>query len=114
MAEWNVYYNSFNDKAIKPYNILNDHFVKSLRDIAMECKTREEFEERLERECVYRYWSKYEWEVVISEFSSREDKAETKVDVYGQLRMNWPAFVRAAEEAVTASSRSKKLDYLRG
>ena len=48
-------------------------------------------EERLKRLCMYYFWSKCEYEVIVSSWPSREG-SERKIDIYSQLEANWPVF----------------------
>jgi hypothetical protein len=51
------------------------------------------FAESMKSELMYYFWSKYEWEVCITELFDGEKKAETKVDVYMQVMQNYDVFV---------------------
>lgn len=56
-------------------------------------KTKDEFAEALRRSLMYYFWSKCEWEVLISPWcGSKKDKA-IKVDVYWQVMNNWEIFL---------------------
>jgi hypothetical protein len=48
-------------------------------------------EERLKRLCMYYFWAKCEYEVIVSSWPPRE-KSEKKIDIYAQLEANWPIF----------------------
>lgn len=92
MAEYNVYYHSYNDNQIKTFNVLRENgviynFIKEHRKKDM---SKEEFNDALKRECMYWYWSKCEWEIVIKQWVGKE--VEEKIDVYHQLKMNWNVF----------------------
>ena len=91
---WNVFYHSYNRKEIRVFNIF-DHgrFREDLRKAAKKFKTKEEFAERLRRELMYYYWSKCEWEVIISPWIARHDDIEVKVDVCWQVMNNWEVFL---------------------
>ena len=69
------------------YGKLNTLFKKhAYRDIAFEA-----YEQILDRECMYYYWSKCEWEMIVSAWPPR-DGSDKKIDVYSQLKANWELF----------------------
>lgn len=51
-------------------------------------------EERLRSECMYYFWSKCEYEVVIQGWPNKD--TEKKIDVYEQLEANWNIFKEIA------------------
>lgn len=60
------------------------------------CKSLDELieyslEERLDKMCMYYFWSKCEYEVIVSAWPPR-DGSEEKIDIYAQLRANWDIF----------------------
>lgn len=59
---------------------------RAYRDIAFEA-----YEQILDRECMYYYWSKCEWEVIVSAWPPL-DGSDKKIDVYLQLKANWEQF----------------------
>lgn len=91
---WNVYYHSISSKSIKIHNIF-DHsrFYGDVEKAYKQCKTKEEFAERIKRELSYYYWCKAEWEVLISPWCGGDIKDAIKVDVYTQVMNNWPIFI---------------------
>ena len=42
---------------------------------------------------MYRFWSKFEWELVLTEWTGRDNPTQKKVDVYDQLLLNWDRFI---------------------
>lgn len=60
------------------------------------CKSLDELieysiEMRLERLCMYYFWAKCEYEVIVSAWPPREG-SEVKIDIYDQLKENWDIF----------------------
>lgn len=51
-------------------------------------------EEKLKRECMYYFWAKCEYEVVIQNWPNKD--AEKKIDVFEQLEANWNIFKEIA------------------
>lgn len=39
------------------------------------------------------YWSKCEWEIILSPWPPRDGEQDIKVDVYDQIKINWDHFV---------------------
>ena len=121
--EWNVYVHDFNRKEIKIFNIFNHgRFLDDVKKDLKRCAEKEEFSEKLRGHLFYYYYSKCEWEVVITSWvphitTSELDRLNTereealkkynrdpyslyvnpdigeKVDVYEQVRLNWNLFV---------------------
>ena len=132
--EWNVYSHNFNKKEIETYNIFNHgRFLEDVKKDLKECKTKEEFAEKLKSNLRYYFWSKCEHEVVISSFPVHIKKEELsrlnddfkkdteryghepygmwvcpdvgkKVDIAGQVMMNFSHVV----DYVWSHKRSKK------
>ena len=76
------------DKHNVDYSKLTKQFKQhAYRDIAFEA-----YEQILDRECMYNYWSKCEWEVIVSAWPPRNDGSDKKIDVYSQLKANWEQF----------------------
>lgn len=83
------------DKHNVDYSKMNKLFKKhAYRDIAFEA-----YEQVLDRECMYYYWSKCEWEVIVSAWPPR-DGSDKKIDVYSQLKANWEQFKNIVIEDV--------------
>lgn len=92
---WNVYRESFENGEIKEHNIFHhDGFAKGVKKLLQECNDKDEFCKKLKSELMYYYWSKAEWEVIVSpwlNYRTRKEK-ERKIDVYDQVMLNWEQF----------------------
>lgn len=76
---------------IREWNVFDHYgFYEDFKKWLDECDTIQEFAEEIERETRYYFWSRCEYEVVMSDMF---DRAERKVDVYTQLIANWDRFV---------------------
>ena len=121
--EYYVYYYNFNSHSIKKFNIFNHgRFLEDVKKDLRECETKKEFAEELYKDLIYYFWSKAEWEVVITPWTPRitiselnrlnEEREKTlkkynrephslyvnpdvgeKIDVYEQVMLNWDLFV---------------------
>ena len=92
---WNVYAEDFNGKKIRKYNIF-DHFSFS-EDVKTAYKKYrdnfEKFSDEIKGSLMYFFWSKCEWEIVLTSCPQREG-VEEKIDVYDQVMMNWDIFIK--------------------
>ena len=115
---WNVYVGDLNSQKIETYNIFThgrfyEKLCKLAKDLRRQLKNGEKtvtvdmwehgkglytkevpvkdyFLNEVRSELMYYFWSKCEWEVMITDWPS--NKAEYKTDVYYQVRLNWGAF----------------------
>lgn len=90
---WNVITYDFNNKDFVSYNVLNKGIVEEIKKYTKNIKDKTAFAEEVKRICIYYFWSKSEWEIVIQEWTDSDNPKEIKVDVYDQLRLNWDRFV---------------------
>lgn len=103
MLEWNVYISDFNEKRIETYNIfLHYSFMADCQKIVKKYVKIEKsegtfdrcaFAEEVRRSLMYYFWSKCEWEIILSHWPPRKDAREEKIDVYDQVRLNWDTFI---------------------
>ena len=95
MLEYNVYVENFNSRKIEVYNIFKYNNLENIfKEIKKETNSKEEFLEKVKRELQYRYWSKCEWEIILSEWPPVKDDSfkREKIDVYDQIMLNWNIF----------------------
>jgi len=92
--KWNVYYYNVNKQKIETYNIFeHGSFVYYIEEAIKEYNDKESFAEQLKRELRYYFWSKAEWEIIISPWCGNKNPDEIKIDVYDQVMLNWNIFV---------------------
>ena len=91
---WNVYVGDFNAKQIKIHNVFNHHGVMEDMKKIKKIKDYDEFCKKLNSTLMYYYWSKCEWEVLISEFVGKKDSEPKKIDVYDQIMLNKDEFFK--------------------
>lgn len=76
---------------------MKEFFEKNVWSVEFKkCKSLDELieysiETRLDRLCMYYFWSKCEYEVIVSAWPPR-DGSEEKIDIYDQLKANWDIF----------------------
>ena len=123
LPEWNVYIGNFNSSEIECYNIFtHGRFFEDVCKIISKYNeansegivntiqsTDEWLSEEIRSSLMYYFWSKCEWEVVITDWPRGE--VEKKIDVYQQVRLNWSRFIRYIKEEINnfPSVRNKKL-----
>ena len=94
---WNVYNQNFNAREIEVINLFDkfdiDDFIKLFkkRYKNKEQQTIENFKSELKNQLMYRFWSRCEWEVIITAWPP-DDKVSIKVDVYEQIMNNFDVF----------------------
>lgn len=95
MIEWNVYYENFNGRKIEKYNIFNHYSF--MRDCTNAAKINDDnkvyFAEAVKRSLMYFFWSKCEWEIILSEWPPGNRCEQKKISVYDQVMLNWDAFI---------------------
>ena len=90
--EWNVWCNEINTNKIKTFNVFNHYcFKKAIINIFNKRLHIDEFEKMIDKEVMYFFWCRAEYEVMISGLFERG--AETKIDIYTQLKLNWDRFI---------------------
>ena len=90
--EWNVIYYDSNRREIRTFNIFSHGgFAKEIEKLSKQNLQRKIFDEVLKRQLMYYFWSKCEYEVVISPWVG-DERASVKRDVYWQVMNNWTRF----------------------
>ena len=96
MLEWNVYYESFNNRKIETFNLF-DH-GRFLADTKKNAKKNihdyEAFKDQLRRDLMYYFWSKCEWEIILSAWIRKDSTKPIKIDVWDQVNLNWEVFCK--------------------
>ena len=106
---WYVYYHDWNDNKIKTFNIFNHGgFNEDVEKYLKKYKDKDEFAERLKSSLMYYFWSKCEWEVVITPWISRKNTEDIKIDVYDQVMNNWEIFLDYVWNSKIHRPRKKK------
>lgn len=92
--EWNVYYHNVNTQKIESFNIFKHHsFNEYIHTHLKRSKTKKEFAEKLKAELRFYFWSKAEWEIIISPWVGGRDTEDIKIDVYDQVMLNFDILV---------------------
>ena len=108
--KWYVYYHSINSQKIKTYNIFDHYgFVKDVEKYFKKYKNKEEFVDKLKSSLMYFFWSKSEWEIIISPWCGGRNTKEVKIDVYDQVMNNWEVFADYVWNSKIHRPRKKKV-----
>ena len=92
--KWNVYYQSWNKQKITPFNIFDHSGVATgVEEALKKHKTKEEFGEELRRILQYFFWSRCEYELILSSWPPTDLIPVAKVDIYDQVMLNWDVFL---------------------
>ena len=95
MLEWNVYIENFNKKEITTYNIFTHYsFYKDLIKIKEKYgKKKSKFVEEVKKSLMYYFWSKCEWEIILSDWPPSEKFKDKKISVFDQVNLNLDKFI---------------------
>jgi len=95
-VQYNVFFEDFNGREITTINIF-DHvgFLSGCKKAYKEFgQDREKFLEQIRRELKYYFWSKAEYELVLTSLfdSYHHPFQPKKIDIFDQVTLNWPVF----------------------
>ena len=108
--EWYVYVEDFNRNQIRKHNVFNHYyFMDDIKKIYKKHKNDfDTFSKEVKSSLMYYYWSKAEWEIIISSWPERKDFKEEKIDVYDQVMLNWDSFIKYVWEQAHARKKRTK------
>ena len=91
--KWYVYRYNCNRKKIEEFNIFSHgSFNEDVKTLLQPGFSKDYFDHRLRSLLQYYFWSKSEYEILISPWIGDKNAIE-KVDIYSQVRLNWDKFV---------------------
>ena len=98
--EWNVYIENVNANRIEVYNVFkHGGFLKRCKEALSEWMYNFGFPDDMGRlaedirvTAQYYFWSKCEWEIVLSGWPPSDRTQNKKIDVYDQLMLNFRRF----------------------
>lgn len=117
-----VYFENFNTKAIERYNVLSEPIIKDIKARTKNLTTKKAFEKEVDLILKYNFWSKSEYEIVLTDWPSHISLDELdriqkelihyetsyghnpyslivnlrvaeKIDIYDQVKLNWEIFI---------------------
>lgn len=106
---WNVFVDNFNQRRIEVYNIFDHYRFKEDCDKAWRANSNSfaDFSESVKGSLTYFFWSKCEWEIILSGFPPDKKFQDKKVDVYTQVMLNWSVFIDYVWNTYKSSSKLK-------
>ena len=96
---WNVYKEDFKKEKIEIYNIFNHKkFKEECINIFENHRNEDNYDyDKMKRDIksllMYYFWSKCEYEIILSDWPSSKDFKKEKIDVYDQVILNIDAFI---------------------
>ena len=91
---WNVFYHNCNSRSIETFNVFeHGSFREYVKKAAKKYQNKEDFAKQLRSEVMYYFWSKCEWEVLVTPWISPRESEKKKIDVCWQIMNNWDVFV---------------------
>lgn len=92
---WVVYIDNINTKSIETFDVFEHHrFAEDVRKAYKRHKDDfDAFAEDVKMYLAYYFWSKCEWEVIVSAWPPTNRISQRKIDVYEQVRNNWDVFI---------------------
>lgn len=91
---WNVVISSRNTGKFLRWNVFNNIiFSEQVTKALKKYKSIEDFAAQVKSWAMYCFWSKCEYEVIISHWPPSDRYKDAKIDVFDQLMLNFPLFV---------------------
>lgn len=93
MLKWNTIL--YNNGKLEYFNIFrNILFREAIEEIfRISEQSREVIEDQVKRKAQWQFWSRCEYEVIISEWPPNPKDNDYKLDVFEQLEANWERFI---------------------
>lgn len=85
MKQFNVIVEDINSRKFIPYDVI-PYLVHRYKEAKTKPKTFEEFKVFVEKESMYQWWSRCEYEIVLKSWPT--GNIEKKIDVHQQVMMN--------------------------
>lgn len=87
--EWYVLNYNWNKKKVENFNIFRSYrFSEGVKDLLKYYTTFDEFVEELEKELMYAFWAKREYEISVGDAFETDLNKYEKLDVYWQVKPN--------------------------
>ena len=97
MKKFNVITFDINSRKMVPYDVI-EPLVRIYKKLTPKKrpKSEKEFKEFIKSECMYYWWSKCEWEIIICGWPFQD--VQEKWDVYKQIMMNFDLIIDTLKE----------------
>ncbi len=95
MLEWNVFVSDIYSSKITVFNLFDHYgFVYGCEDILKNTNiSKEEFALDVQKELLYFFRGKSEWEIILKPVFSLGELFENRIDVYSQVWLNYESFI---------------------
>ena len=94
MLKWYVYLENINGRNIVTYNVFKHfNFYQDVKEAIKQIENRQDFSERIRQIAKYYFWSKCEYEILVTSWIMPDTFKDKKIDVYDQLELNWDRFI---------------------
>ena len=100
---WKVKVFDCNAQRIKDYDILKGHYKDFVKKLKKKCATKEEFSEAMDREMMYMFWSRCEWELILeldennhiwlNPWAGCREPENVRIDVTNNTDFDWRGFL---------------------
>ena len=100
---WKVKIFDCNAQRIKDYDILKGHYKDFVKDLKKKCASKEEFSKAMDREMMWMFWSRCEWELIIeldennriwlAPWVGCRNPEAVRIDVTNNTDFDWPGFM---------------------
>lgn len=107
--EWYAFYQDSNANKLKYANVLYDKLIESVKKLIRKNADYDEIKKTIDIGLMSRYWSRCEYEVVVSNWAGKD--FEQKIDVYYQLQ---PNIDRITEYVIRELAPRKSKEILKG
>lgn len=84
--EWYAFYQEFNSDRLKYVNVIRQSLIDRVKKLIRKNADYGEIKREIDASLMYDYWSKSEYEVIVSNWGGKE--FEQKIDIYYQLQPN--------------------------
>lgn len=107
--EWYAFYQETNESKLKYANVLYDRLIERVKKLIRKNADYDEIKKEIDICLMSRYWSRCEYEVIVSNWTGKD--FEQKIDVYWQLQ---PNLDRITEYVIKELAPRKSKEILKG
>ena len=107
--EWYAFYYLFNSDRLKYTNVIKQSLIDRVKKLIKKNADYEEIKREIDASLMHDYWSKSEYEVIVSNWTGK--KFEQKIDIYYQLQ---PNIDRITEYLIREIAPIKSKEILKG
>ena len=102
---WDINRREFITYDVIPYLIRQYNETKKMDSYKKTPETFEEFKEFVDKESMYRWWSRCEYEIILQDWPGKTK--QEKVDVYWQIKNNLDLVTEVLINAINERNRNK-------